>query len=142
MIVRQWSFPVRSYVNSEIHDATLLQSGAIAVADMERERLVVVNQTGGIAWQWHASSYYDAPVDPTRTDWLHITDVDSIGDGQFLVSVRNANQLLIVERGTGVVSVANRDDTSANDVSWRKHGQLRDTDGDGDIRFGDPRCAR
>lgn len=125
-------------MNSEIHDATLLQSGAIAVADMERERLVVVNQTGGITWQWHASSYYDAPADPTRTGWLHITDVDYIDDGQFLVSVRNANQLLIVERGTGVVSVVNRDDTSANDASCRKHGQLRDTDGDGDIRCGDP----
>lgn len=137
-IVREWSFPVRSYVNREAHDATMLPSGTIAVTDMEHERVVVVNQTGAIVWQWRASSFYDAPADPTRTDWLHINDVDYVGDGRLLVSVRNANQLVIIERGSGVVSVVNSDDTDADDDSCRDKRQLQDTNGDGDIRCGDP----
>lgn len=137
-IVRQWTFPVRSHVNSEAHDATVLPDGTIAVSDMEHERVAVVNQTGATVWQWNASSYYEAPADPTRTDWLHINDVDYLGDDQFLVSVRNANQLVIVKRGTGVISVINRDDTDTNDASCQKRGQLRDTGGDGDVQCGDP----
>lgn len=137
-IVREWTFPVRSHINSEAHDATMLPDGKIAVSDMEHERVVVVNEQGRIVWQWNASSLYDAPPDPTKTDWLHINDVDYVGDGKFLVSVRNANQLVIVERGTGVIGVVNRDVADSNDASCRKRGQLRDTDGDGDIRCGDP----
>jgi hypothetical protein len=63
-----------------------------------------------VTWSWNASSRYDPPADPTRTDWLHVNDVDRIGDGRFLVSVRNANQLLVLQRGEGVVEVINRDD--------------------------------
>jgi hypothetical protein len=65
---------------------------------------------------------YDAPDDPTRSDWLHINDVDVIGEDRYLVSVRNAHQLVIVERGEGVVEVINEDEN-----------------GDG---FGDPQLLR
>jgi hypothetical protein len=68
---------------------------------------------------------------------LHINDVDVIGEDRYLVSVRNANQLLIIERGRGVVEVINEDD-DRNDASCRGSGQLRDTDGDRDVRCGDP----
>jgi hypothetical protein len=76
---------------------------------MEHERVVVVDRSGEVVWQWNASSYYDAPADPTRTDWLHVNDLDYLGDGRFLVSVRNANQLLVVDRREGVVEVVNED---------------------------------
>lgn len=129
---------MRTHLNSEVHDATMLPDGTIAVSDMEHERVAVVNQTGAIVWQWNASSFYEAPDDPTHIDWLHINDVDYLGDGRFLISVRNANQLVIVERGSGVVAVVNRDTNDANDDSCQKERKLQDTDGDGDIRCGDP----
>ncbi|RDI72221.1 hypothetical protein [Halopelagius longus] len=108
-VVYEYSFPVRTRVNSEVHDVELLPSGEFLVTDMEYERIFTV-KNGEITWQWNASSQYDAPEDPTRTDWLHINDVDAIGEDRYLVSVRNAHQLVVVERGEGVVEVINKDE--------------------------------
>jgi hypothetical protein len=131
-----FSFPVRSVTNSEVHAAEPLPDGGFLVSDMDHERVFVV-ENGTITWQWNASSFYDAPPDPTRVDWLHINDVNVVAEGRYLVSVRNANQLLVIERGEGVVEVVN-EDTGGSDESCRRPGQLRDTDGDGDVRCGDP----
>ncbi len=108
-VTGEWSYPVRTRKDSEVHDAEMLPSGELLVADMEYESIYTYNfSTGKPSWTWNASQYYDAPSDPTKTDWLHINDVDRIGDGRYLVSVRNTNQLVIVERGNGVVEVINK----------------------------------
>ncbi|MGA9401523.1 MAG: hypothetical protein WBV42_11730 [Haladaptatus sp.] len=106
-VVYQWTFPVRSGLNSEVHDAELLPSGELLIADMDKERVFTLAPNGTVTWQWNASERYDPPSDPTRTDWLHINDVDRIGPGRYLVSVRNANQLVVLQRGKGVVNVIN-----------------------------------
>ena len=108
-VVYEYSFPVRTPKNSEVHDVELLPSGEFLLTDMEHERVFTVKD-GEVTWQWNASSTYDAPADPTKVDWLHINDVDVIGEGRYLVSVRNANQLVIVERGEGVVEIINADE--------------------------------
>ncbi|WP_246045631.1 hypothetical protein [Halorussus ruber] len=119
-IVYEWSYPVRTRRNSEVHDAELLPSGNLLVADMEYESLFVLNpRTRNRVWTWNASEFYDAPADPTETDWLHINDVDRIGEGRYLASVRNENELVVVERGKGVVDVINEDGDP--DVLNRQH---------------------
>ncbi|WP_137284972.1 aryl-sulfate sulfotransferase [Halorussus salinisoli] len=119
-VVWEWSYPVRTRKDSEVHDAEMLPSGNVLVADMEWESIFVLNpKTGEHVWTWNASQYYDAPADPTKTDWLHLNDVDRIGDGRYLVSIRNRNQLLVVERGQGVVEVVNEDGDS--DVLNQQH---------------------
>ena len=105
-VVDEFTFPVRTRKNSEVHDVELLPSGEFLVTDMEHERIMTV-RGDEITWQWNASERYDAPDDPTKVDWLHINDVDHVGDDRYLVSVRNANELVIVERGEGVVEVIN-----------------------------------
>ncbi|MFC7135595.1 aryl-sulfate sulfotransferase [Halobaculum litoreum] len=140
-MAEEYGFPVRTETNSEIHDAEPLPGGGFAMTDMDHERILIV-EDGAVTWTWNASTLYDAPADPTRTDWLHINDIDRIGDGRFLVSVRNANQLVIVERtddgGSEVVEIVNADEAGSSDASCTGNGQLRDTDGDGDVRCGDP----
>jgi len=116
----EWSFPVRNRVASEVHDVEPLPGGGFVLADMEHERILIV-ENGEVTWEWEASTRYEPPDDPTTKDWLHINDVDRIGQGRFLVSVRNANQLLVLERGEGVVEVINED-----------------PDGDSDSPTGDP----
>lgn len=107
-VVDQYSFPVRSKQNSEVHDVEQLPSGNYLLTDMEHERIMIVTPEGERVWQWTARSRYDPPADPTKVDWLHINDVDRIGDGRYLVSVRNKNQLLLIERGEGVSRVINK----------------------------------
>ena len=140
-VVEEYSFPVRSQSNSEIHDAEPLPGGGFAMTDMDHERIMIV-EDGEVTWTWNASQLYDEPEDPTRTDWLHINDIDRVGEDRFLVSVRNANQLVIVERtddgGSEVVEIINEDTEGSPDDSCTGNGQLRDTDGDEDVRCGDP----
>jgi len=135
-ILSEYSFPVGSITNSEVHAADATGDGGIVYTDMDAERVVVV-ENGTEVWEWRASDFYEAPPDPTSRDWLHINDVDAIGDGRFLVSVRNANQLVVVERGEGVVEVVN-EDTGTSDANCLASGRLYDADGDGDVRCGDP----
>jgi hypothetical protein len=137
-VVSEYSFPVRTRTNSEVHDVERLPSGELVLTDMDAERIFTIDDEGETTWEWRASDFYDAPDDPTRTDWLHINDVDFIGEDRFLVSVRNANQLLVVERGEGVVEVINEDTDDSDDGDCTGLGQLSDTDGDGDVRCGDP----
>ena len=136
-VTSEYSFPVRTKTNSEVHDVEPLESGEYLLTDMEHERIFTVKD-GAVTWQWNASSFYDAPEDPTTTDLLHINDVDVIDEGRYLVSVRNANQILVVARGEGVTRVINRDTSGSNDANCRKSGQLADYDGDGEVRCGDP----
>jgi hypothetical protein len=135
-VVGEFSLPARWMTNTETHAAAPMYHGRVAVADMDRERLLVVDQ-GEVTWEWKASSFYTPPEDPTRRDWLHMNDVDYIGEGRFLVSIRNANQLLVIERGEGVVEVINEDRSDDNDESCLQDGQLV-PDADGDVRCGDP----
>ncbi|MFC7082586.1 hypothetical protein [Halorussus caseinilyticus] len=119
-VIWEWSYPVRTRKDSEVHDAEMLPSGNVLVADMEYESVFALNpKTGERVWTWNASDYYDAPADPTRSDWLHLNDADRIGEGRYLVSIRNENHLLVVERGEGVVEVVNEDGDS--DVLNRQH---------------------
>lgn len=135
-VVEEFSYPVRTATHSENHDVEPLGDGRFLLADMENERIFIVeNET--VTWQWNGSSHYEAPADPTRRDWLHINDVDVIDEGRYLVSVRNANQLLVIERGEEVVEVVN-EDRDQRDASCLKSNQLIDTDGDGDVKCGDP----
>lgn len=134
----EFSYPVRSSSNSEVHDVEQLENGEYLLTDMDREGLTIV-KNDEVVWQWNASSYYEAPEDPTRVDWLHINDVDVVGEGQFLVSVRNANQILVVDRQEGVVETINADEGGSDSTCTPSgRNQLEDQDGDGDVRCGDP----
>jgi len=134
----EYSFPVRSEGNSEVHDVEQLGDGEYLLTDMDRERLMIV-KNDEVVWQWNASTHYEAPGDPTRVDWLHINDVDVVGEGRFLVSVRNANQILVVDRQDGVVETINADNGGPDDACTPAgRSQLADQDGDGDVRCGDP----
>jgi hypothetical protein len=140
-VISEWTFPVRTKLNSEVHDANLLPSGEILLTDMDNERIFTVAPNGTVTWQWNGSERYDAPPDPTQTDWLHINDVDRIGPGRYMVSVRNANQLVIVERGRGVVDVINEDESRSNDANCKQNNGLADysNDNGGDVLCGDPK---
>jgi hypothetical protein len=143
-VVEKFSIPVRTSHNSEIHDVEEMPGGGYVMTDMDRERVMIV-EDGEITWQWNASNFYEAPPDPTKRDWLHLNDVDYLGEDRFLVSVRNANQLLVVERqgdGGEVVEVINEDRSDENDESCTDGPRLYDADGDGDVRCGDPENFR
>lgn len=135
----EYTFPLPTPYARELHDVEPLGTDSFVFADMHRERIAIVTN-GSLVWEWRAteSALYDSPAYPASRDWLHINDVDYLGDRRFLVSVRNANQLVIVEHGEGVVEVINEDRSATTDDSCRGDSQLADFDADGEIHCGDP----
>jgi hypothetical protein len=133
---REWTFEIDGTTNSEVHDVEMLPSGEILVVDMVDERVLAVDQSGTVTWQWNASEHYTPPDDPGSRDWLHMNDTDRIGEDRYMVSVRNANQLVILERGEGVVEVINEDRGGSDDSCTE--GPRLVPDADGDVRCGNP----
>jgi len=88
------------------HDVDRLSPTEYAVADIARDSVLVVNvTTGRTVWSWDARNTYppSAGGDPDG-DWTHMNDVEELPDGDILASVRNMDQVVRIDRKTGVVT--------------------------------------
>lgn len=96
------------------HDADRLPNGNTVMACAGAERLsdfpyedpqaIEVNRAGAIVWSWHAKDEYaDSRYKDIRSrdagDWTHVNSVQRLPDGNTLISVRNWNLLVAVDRG-------------------------------------------
>jgi len=75
------------------------------VADIFGDAVFAVNTTTGIVeWEWRATSAF-----PTEgggeypDDWTHLNDVEVLADGRVMVDLRNQDQVVFVDRSSGVV---------------------------------------
>ncbi|QLG29481.1 aryl-sulfate sulfotransferase [Halorarum halophilum] len=91
----------------DAHDVDYLGDGEYVTVDKGdgRNRVVVYNSTSEeMVWKWRFDEYADrfpqSGGGPYGEDWTHVNDVDEIGDGVFLVSVRNFDQVIAIDRGT------------------------------------------
>ena len=96
----------------DTHDADLINGGReIVVANMRNpseeggengDRIFVYNRTQGeVTWEWHFSDHFDESVGGEyEDDWTHVNDVDKVGDDQFLISPRNFDMALVINRTT------------------------------------------
>jgi hypothetical protein len=86
------------------HDADRINATHLAIADIFRDRLLVVNASSDeITWRWNASDDYDAgDAASPGSDWTHINDVEVLDDGTMMVSLRNLDQVAFVEPGAGL----------------------------------------
>ncbi|MFB6166248.1 MAG: aryl-sulfate sulfotransferase [Haloarculaceae archaeon] len=95
----------------DTHDVDLINGDELLVANMRNydpgdgvnhDRLYVYNlTTDRITWQWQFHDHFPASGGGDyRDDWTHVNDVDKIADGEFLVSVRNFDQVIVVNRSS------------------------------------------
>jgi hypothetical protein len=98
----------------DTHDVDLINGDQLLVADMRgynetTERndagLFVYNRTTEeVEYQWYARSIYSREQGGAyQGDWSHINDVDKVGDGEYLLSVRNMDEVILVNRSTDSV---------------------------------------
>jgi hypothetical protein len=101
---------------ADTHDADLINGDELIVANMrnydaEREvsndRIFIYNLTRDeIVWEWRIrnhSRYGPDTAGGYREDWSHVNDVDKIADGRYLVSPRNFDQVIVVDRETKAI---------------------------------------
>ena len=103
----------------DAHDADLINNGTeIIVANMRNynttsevneDRIFVYDrEKEEITWEWQFEKNTnwtkaqggDYAAEPPKNDWTHVNDVDKIADGRYLVSPRNMDQVLVVNRST------------------------------------------
>lgn len=89
----------------EWHDHVRVNESHVLIADIIADQVFMVNvDTGIVTWLWEAQS--DFPVaegGPFPRDWAHINDVELLDDGRIMVSMRNQDQVVFLNRTTGVI---------------------------------------
>ena len=96
---------------NEWHDVDRHGPDRYLIADMDTNDVFEVNTTTGTrTWTWNAQSHYDIgtggsnafAVDAYPHDWTHLNDVTPLDDGRVMVSMRNHDQVIFLNRTTGV----------------------------------------
>jgi hypothetical protein len=105
----------------DTHDVTQLSEHEIAIANMRNydedsgvsnDRVVIYNRTRDeITWEWRFRSHYAADVAGGHSeDWTHVNDVDPVGEDRLLLSPRNFDQVIVVDRTTKEIELQLGDD--------------------------------
>jgi PAS domain-containing protein len=106
------------------HDADRLDEDHLVVADIAKDRVFVVNTTTGIVnWSWSAQSAFPVAESggPYPEDWTHINDVEVLEDGRIMVSVRNHDQVVFLDRETGVQENWTLGSDGAHQILYEQH---------------------
>jgi len=87
------------------HDVDRIGTSRLLVADIFKDRVFIVNTTTGfVEWEWQATSEYTLESGGHYPrDWTHVNDVELLGDGRVMVSLRNHDQVIFIDRKTGLV---------------------------------------
>jgi hypothetical protein len=96
---------------TDTHDVDRISEDELLVANMRNssgdtsdERIYVYNRTTDeVTWEWEFENHYPLSTDvgvPNTDDWTHVNDVDEIAPGTFLVSPRNFDQVIAIDRET------------------------------------------
>jgi hypothetical protein len=86
------------------HDVDRIGEDRFLVAGSTNDRVFVYNTTTDlIEWQWSAQSAFETESGGLfPSDWAHLNDVERLPDGRFMVSARNQDQVVFLDRETGV----------------------------------------
>ncbi|SFT00903.1 Arylsulfotransferase (ASST) [Halostagnicola kamekurae] len=94
---------------AEWHDSTRINETRVAVADIVDDQVFVVNtETEIVEWLWDAQSDFALESGHSfPNDWTHINDVEYVERGEMagriMVSVRNQDQVVFLDRDEGVL---------------------------------------
>jgi hypothetical protein len=114
----------------DTHDVDMLNEHELLVANMRNpaengtsnDRLFIYNLTSDeVVWEWYFRHHYPADTDGGYSeDWSHVNDVDKIEEGRYLVSPRNFDQVIVVNRSTKEIELQLGEDDN-HDVLFEQH---------------------
>jgi hypothetical protein len=101
----------------DTHDVDLINGDQLLVANMRNyngttgrnnDRIFIYDRSENeTVWEWRFRNHgYNRSGGGDYTDdWTHVNDVDKIGEGEYLVSPRNFDQSIVVNRTTSNVTM-------------------------------------
>lgn len=115
---------VERFPYTDTHDIDQLDEHRLLIAnmrnynessDINNDRILIYNRTAdAVEWEWRFREHYPELLEENtasgrggvRTeDWTHVNDVDEIAPGRYLVSPRNFDQVIVVDRESGEISM-------------------------------------
>jgi WD40 repeat protein len=125
----------------DTHDVAWLGDGRIAVANMRAwngscdcsdDRVFVYDvRNDTVTWEWYFRDHYPNATDGGfPEDWTHVNDVDVLPGNRLLLSPRNFDQVIVVDRETGEITERLGSDDD-HDVLHEQHNPdyVRDEEG-------------
>jgi hypothetical protein len=107
----------------EWHDHERIDDEHVLIADIIDDQVFVVNTaTELVIWRWDAQS--DFPIEdggPYPDDWAHVNDVELLTDGRVMVSLRNQDQVVFLDRETGLIENWTLGSEDDYDVLYEQH---------------------
>jgi hypothetical protein len=135
----------------DIHDIDRINGDELLVAGINyevpsRDRVFIYNRTTGeTTWNWSFREHYPNDLDGSADseDWTHVNDVDQIREGEFLVSVRNFDQVIAINRSTKDIDLRLGEDDD-HDTMYEQHNPqyLETNNGTPTILIADSENAR
>ncbi|WP_436931888.1 aryl-sulfate sulfotransferase [Halosimplex halobium] len=101
----------------DTHDVDLINGDQLLIANMRNynemtetnnDRIFVYNRTTGeTEWEYRFERIYDRGDGGSYTgDWTHVNDVDKIGEGRYMASPRNMDEVVVINRSTKEVELS------------------------------------
>lgn len=104
------------------HDVDRLNETHLVVGDIERDRVLILNTTEGTSeWVWKAKHEFDPSVGGFADDWTHINDVEVLEDGRIMASLRNMDQVIFLDRETGMLGSPTLGADDTYDILYEQH---------------------
>ncbi|WP_459194578.1 aryl-sulfate sulfotransferase [Halosimplex sp. J119] len=101
----------------DTHDVDLINGDELLVANMRNynesadrndDRIFVYNRTTNeTVWEYRFERIYDRDDGDSYTgDWTHVNDVDKLGEGRYMASPRNMDEVVVINRSTKEVELS------------------------------------
>jgi hypothetical protein len=108
------------------HDVDRIDDHRLLVADIDRDRVFVVNTTTDlITWEWGAQAAFDVHSGgPFPADWTHLNDVEHVeieGRDAAMVSLRNHDQVAFVDFERGLLENWTLGEDGDHDTLYEQH---------------------
>ncbi|MEF8789407.1 MAG: hypothetical protein V5A61_04725 [Haloarculaceae archaeon] len=98
---------------TDAHDVDLINGDELLIADKGtgHHRLLIYNMTSErVTWEWlfanHTDEFPKSGGGPYDRDWTHVNDVDKVGPGKYMASVRNFDRVIVVDRESKAIDLS------------------------------------
>lgn len=105
------------------HDIDRIDSHRFLIGDIHRDSVYIVNTTSEtVGFEWRAQDDYPlSSGGQFFNDWTHLNDVEWLGDGRLMVSLRNHDQVVFIDTDEGMLQNWTLGADDNHDILYEQH---------------------
>lgn len=104
------------------HDVDRLDDDRFLVADISSDSVYVLNTSNHLSsWYWDVLDDFPIEQGGQVSDWTHLNDVEQLDDGRVMVSLRNLDQVVFLDRDRGIVDQWTLGEDDNHSILYEQH---------------------